>query len=173
MNKKIPRKIHIIGSVGSGKTTMAKNLSASLNLPHYELDNVVWQREKTGDIRRSEDERNEYLGTILESASWVIEGVHYGWVKDSFDNADVIILLDPPYRRRLYRITRRFILQNLGMEKANYKPSFSMFRKMFEWNRNFEEKNRKEILAILCDYKEKLVLIRDARELRDNDNWRF
>ncbi|MGE7997491.1 EutP/PduV family microcompartment system protein [Lysinibacillus sp. NPDC093190] len=31
MNKKFPRKIHIIGSVGSGKTTLAKELSAQIN----------------------------------------------------------------------------------------------------------------------------------------------
>jgi shikimate kinase len=34
------KKIHIIGSVGSGKTTLARTLSSHLNIPFYELDNV-------------------------------------------------------------------------------------------------------------------------------------
>ncbi|WP_440338356.1 shikimate kinase [Lysinibacillus sphaericus] len=46
MNKKFPSKIHIIGSVGSGKTTLAKELSAKLNIPYYELDNVVLVKAK-------------------------------------------------------------------------------------------------------------------------------
>lgn len=44
LKKNIPNKIHIIGSVGSGKTTLARNLSTTINVPFYELDNVVWKR---------------------------------------------------------------------------------------------------------------------------------
>lgn len=65
----MPPKIHIISSVGSGKTTLAKKLSLMLNIPFYELDNVVWIRHKSGDIRRTEKEREEYLNTIIQSES--------------------------------------------------------------------------------------------------------
>jgi adenylate kinase family enzyme len=41
MEGNIPKRIHIIGSVGSGKTTLARTLSSRLNIPFYELDNVV------------------------------------------------------------------------------------------------------------------------------------
>ena len=47
MNKTLPKKIHIIGSVASGKTTLAKELSRKLAIPYYELDNVVWKRSET------------------------------------------------------------------------------------------------------------------------------
>lgn len=49
--KASPNKIHIIGSVASGKTTMAKDLSMKLQIPYYELDNVVWKRSDRGDIK--------------------------------------------------------------------------------------------------------------------------
>lgn len=48
------KKIHIVGSVGSGKTTFARLLAHRLKLPHYELDNVMWERTQDGDKRRSE-----------------------------------------------------------------------------------------------------------------------
>ncbi len=67
MKKNIPKRIHIIGSVGSGKTTLAKDLSSKLNIPYYELDNVVWKRHSTGDIRRTDEEGDEYLNSILQS----------------------------------------------------------------------------------------------------------
>ncbi|WP_117170334.1 hypothetical protein [Paraliobacillus sediminis] len=40
MNKSIPEKIHIIDSVGSGKTRLARMFSEKHAIQHYELDNV-------------------------------------------------------------------------------------------------------------------------------------
>lgn len=34
MDKPIPKRIHIIGSIGSGKTTLAKVLSNHLGIPY-------------------------------------------------------------------------------------------------------------------------------------------
>lgn len=172
MTKDQPKKIHIIGSVGSGKTTLVRSLSARYNLPHHELDNVVWQRLDTGDIRRSEKERDEYLKSIVKTDSWIIEGVHYEWVAESFENAEMIIFLDVSYRKRKYRIIRRFILQKLGLERANYAPTLKIFRKMFVWNKFFEEKSRQEVMAILGNHQNKLFIVRDSIELEKIYIWR-
>ncbi|ANU10991.1 hypothetical protein A1A1_07924 [Planococcus antarcticus DSM 14505] len=51
-------KIYIIGSVGSGKTTLARKLSALLEIPHFETDNFVWQRQGGADVRRVESSRD-------------------------------------------------------------------------------------------------------------------
>ncbi|GGF13567.1 DNA topology modulation protein [Halobacillus andaensis] len=155
------KKIHIIGSVASGKTTLTGKLSAKLDIPYYELDNVVWIRNKE-DIRRTEREREEYLNHILVSEAWIVEGVHHEpWMMKSFQEADVIIFLDNAYKRRKYRIIKRFIKQKLGFEKANYTPTFSIFIKMFKWNASFER--NPVILEKLADYEEKLVIIRNDR----------
>jgi adenylate kinase family enzyme len=166
MRKNLPAKVHIIGSVGSGKTTLAKRLSVKMKISHYELDNVVWQRYETGDVRRDVKERDEYLQRIIQRDAWIIEGVHYDWVHDSFKNADIIILLNPPYATRTYRIIKRFILQILGIEKSNYKPTFAMFRKMFAWNRYFEEKSKPEIMEILKKYEHKVIILKDSNDFR-------
>lgn len=52
-----PQRIHIIGSVGSGKTTLARELSKTYQIPFYELDNVAWIRKYSGDIRRTDEEK--------------------------------------------------------------------------------------------------------------------
>lgn len=41
MKKKIYKRIHIIGSVGSGKTTLAKEISSKLGIPYYELNWIM------------------------------------------------------------------------------------------------------------------------------------
>ncbi|WP_336606264.1 AAA family ATPase [Fictibacillus marinisediminis] len=109
---KNPSKIHIIGSVGSGKTTLARTLSSRLNVPYIELDNVVWKRSKPEDIRRSDVERDKYLNDIISSDQWIVEGVHHTWVKPSFQNADVIIFLDTDYSKRTIRIIKSSFIKN-------------------------------------------------------------
>ncbi|MGP4073610.1 AAA family ATPase [Piscibacillus sp. B03] len=167
-------KVHIIGSVGSGKTTLAKSLSKKYDIPHYELDNVVWKREQTGDIRRSEDERIDYLSSIVRTSSWIIEGVHNEeWVFDSFKQADVIIFLDTNYHIRTIRITKRFIKQKLGFEKANYKPTFDIFFKMFKWNRIFENRGKEAFLNNYSKYKYKIFIVNNfnqAYKLMEKNN---
>ncbi|MBP0725793.1 AAA family ATPase [Bacillus sp. RG28] len=165
MKSNFPKKIHIIGSVGSGKTTLARDLSTKLSLPFYELDNVVWKRFKTGDIRRSDEERDNYLSKIINSEAWIVEGVHHKWVMESFENAELIIFLDTNYSKRTVRIIKRFILQKMLLEKANYNPTFEMFKKMFKWNSYFEKESKPEIVNILNKYNDKLIILNDNTEV--------
>ncbi len=162
----IPKRIHIIGSVGSGKTTLAKELSTILNYPFYELDNVVWIRGKSGDIRRTEKEREDYLNSIINSKTWIIEGVHNeDWMANSFRYADLIIFLDTNYVLRTYRIIKRFVFQKLRLEDSNYKPTFKIFLKMFKWNRYFEEVGKPNFFNKFGRYSDKLLVITDKKQV--------
>jgi adenylate kinase family enzyme len=166
--KNAPKKIHIIGSVGSGKTTLAKELSLLLNLPYYELDNVVWKRYKTGDIRRTEEERDKYLTSIINSESWIIEGVHNeDWVSGCFHNAQLIIFLDTKYSTRIYRIIKRFVFQKFGIEKSNYTPTTKIFFKMFKWNRYFEQVGKPDFFNKYDKYSDKFVVINHKKTLQN------
>jgi len=162
----IPNKIHIIGSVGSGKTTLARALSYQLNIPYYELDNVVWRRTKNGDIRNTPKERDEQLYNIVNSNAWIVEGAHHKWVSQSFQKADLIIFLDVSVVKRIVRIIKRFILQLLNLEKANYKPTFKMLMKMFKWTNDFEKDSKSEILRMLKQHEEKLIILKDNTEMK-------
>ncbi|KOP78695.1 DNA topology modulation protein FlaR [Lysinibacillus sp. FJAT-14745] len=166
MSNKFPQKIHIIGSVGSGKTTLAKELSATLNIPYYELDNVVWKRQNSGDSRRTDPQKVDYLNNIIFTNAWIIEGVHNeDWVAESLSNAELIIFLDTNYFIRIYRIIKRFTLQKLGLEKSNYTPTFAIFIKMFKWNRHFEEISKPNFYQKYGMYSDKLLVITNKREL--------
>ncbi|PEY40398.1 DNA topology modulation protein FlaR [Bacillus cereus] len=165
MKNRIPNKIHIIGSVGSGKTTLARVLSSQLNIPYYELDNVVWRRTKNGDVRNTLEERDEQLSNIIHSDAWIVEGAHHKWVSQSFQNAELIIFLDVSVAKRVSRIIKRFILQSLKLEAANYKPTFEMFMKMFKWTNDFEKNSKVEILHMLREYDDKLVVLKDNTEI--------
>lgn len=123
---------------------------------------MVWKRHEAEDIRRSDEERDGYLDNIIRSDRWIIEGAHnHDWVFKSFQNADLIIFLDTPYVLRILRITRRFILQKLRVEKANYTPTIKIFIKMFKWNAGFEKKSKPKILNMLHQDKMKSLILKD------------
>ena len=50
------RKIFIIGTVASGKTTLAKQLSKNMDIPWYELDCIVHHQTAEGRNKRTPDE---------------------------------------------------------------------------------------------------------------------
>ena len=166
LKKNFPDRVHIIGSVGSGKTTLARTLSKQYDIPYFELDNVVWKRHISSDIRRTDDERDTYLNEIISTKKWIVEGAHnHKWVTKSFNNADLIIFLDTPYLVRIYRIIKRYVRQLLGIEPANYTPSFKLFMKMFRWNKAFEKENKPQILSMLQQDTIKSIVLVDNREI--------
>lgn len=158
-------KIYIVGSVGSGKTTLARNVSKKLSVPHFETDNFVWKRHPAGDIRNEVVVRDQLLQNAIALDDWVIEGVHIGWTDAGLQEADQIIFLDIPSTKRAGRIVKRYIRQLLRIEKANYKPTFSLFRRMFKWNTYFEEQMKPEFLMKFSSYEQKVQRFQSDKEV--------
>ena len=111
-------KIHIIGCSGTGKTYLAKKLSNKYNIPHYDLDNIHWDNssEKYG-IKTKVEKRDKLLQNILEKDSWIIEGIYYKWLEQSFKDADIIYILDLPKYIYKFRIIKRFIKRKSSFYK--------------------------------------------------------
>ena len=118
--------------------------------------------------RRTEREREAYLNSILQSDSWIIEGIHNEeWVSNCFHNADLIFFLDTKYSIRTYRIIKRFLKQKLRLEKANYKPTLEIFYKMFKWNRYFEEVGKVNFFNQYGIHKEKIKVINHTKCIKN------
>lgn len=158
-------RVYIVGSVGSGKTTLAWKLSTMLGIPHYETDNFVWSRHPDGDIRNSIEVRNQLFLNAVHSPHWIIEGVHIDWNEEGFMNSDTIVFLDLPPRIRQRQFIIRYFRQITGREQANYQPSWAVFRKMFVWNRYFEETMKGQLLEMVKPYEKKLIRIRNKSAL--------
>ncbi len=62
-------KLDIIGSVASGKTTLARNLSETYHVPFYQKDNIVWERTPDGDRKRDDKERDQSHTIEVDNAT--------------------------------------------------------------------------------------------------------
>lgn len=158
-------KIYIIGSVGSGKTTLARQLSAKLAIPHFETDNFVWQRQRGGDVRNTELARDEQFISATKQDEWIIEGVHIGWTKKALQEADLVVFLDVPYHTRSCRFVLRYMKQKVGKEASNYSPSLVMLKKMFGWNRYFEETIKVQLLQQLKTMPDKTAVLANNKQI--------
>ncbi|WP_371811543.1 DNA topology modulation protein FlaR [Sporosarcina sp. Te-1] len=119
----------------------------------------------TGDIKRTEQERDAYLSSVLASNNWIIEGVHHKWVSPCFQQAEVILFLDTDITKRRFRIIKRFIMQKLGVEKANYQPTLKILKDLYNYNTVFEHKSKPEIVEMLGPYHDKVIVIKSQDEL--------
>lgn len=161
-------KIYIIGSVGSGKTTLARKVASKLQIAHFETDNFVWTRQLTGDKRNEPEVRDHLMHEAIHRDAWVIEGVHIDWTDEGLKEADQIVFLDIPFRIRTRRIVLRFIRQLLKIEKANYNPTFTIFRRMFKWNKYFEDEMKPAFLVKFNNYEKKVHWLQTDKEV---ENW--
>jgi len=160
-------KILIFGIVASGKTTLAQKLSNELKVPYYEGDNIAWGFPKEKRYKRSNEEQEEIIEKINKKGNWIVEGTYRESQKVLYKYADKIIFLDTPLYIRKFRIVYRFIKQQLGIEKCNYKSDFNMLKHMFKWSNDFENK-RKEYEERLMEYSDKLIWIKNSKELDGN-----
>ena len=160
-------KIHIIGCSGSGKTYLANALAKKYNIPHFDLDDIQWDNNAEGyGTKRPLEERNALLQEILNNNEWVIEGVYYAWVQQSFDEADKIYVLDMP--RYLYksRIIIRSIKRKLGIQQGKRETLKSVYN-LLKWTETFQNNNLKEIKTILEKYENKVIWLSSKKDVRE------
>lgn len=158
-------KIHIIGGSGSGKSYLAEKMSKKWKIPHYDLDQLQWDNEaKEYGVKMPIEKRDAMLKEILNMDQWIIEGVYYQWVQESFKKADRIYLMETPERICQFRIIRRFIRRKMGLEKGK-KETIKSLIELLKWNHKFYKVNLKEIKNLLEIYEKKVIIVKNKKTL--------
>lgn len=100
------RRVVVVGSSGSGKTTVARKLAATLGVSHVELDALHhrpnWTEATADELRVAVSREIEHLD------GWVVDGNYYGKLGDFvLRQADTIVWLDLPLHTCLARLWTR------------------------------------------------------------------
>jgi adenylate kinase family enzyme len=97
-------RILVIGTTGSGKSTLSEKLSAKLDLEYIELDALHWL---PGWNHVSEDEFRDRVDLATRTSSWVIAG-NYSIARDiSWPRAEAVIWLDYSLWTIFWQLWRR------------------------------------------------------------------
>ena len=161
-----PKRIHIIGSAGSGKTTLARQLAGILKASCYELDHIGYHNHS----KRSLEERLHDVRQIAMQPQWVSEGGYLWWVDDLIQNADMVVWLDLHWTLCYRRIVLRHIRADLA--RTNTHPGFIKMLRFAKGVRPYylnpvpgvptdpnddNAKNRAAVAQVLAAYPERVV----------------
>lgn len=97
-------RILILGRTGSGKTTLARELAAALQVPHVELDSLYFARDlSTAPL----PVLRERTGAAIAGDRWVTDGNKRAVRDLVWPRADTVIWLDYPLGVSVWRLAKR------------------------------------------------------------------
>lgn len=161
-------KIHIIGPSGSGKTYLSKQLAEKYQIPAYALDDLFWDNSRGSfNTKREPAVRDAMLDEILQTDSWIIEGVQYAWVTPCFAQADVIYLLETPALLCRFRIVRRFIKRKLN-KTGRKNETLKSLCELLTWTKKFYKVNLPAIKNELQKYSDKVIVLTGKKDIQKN-----
>jgi energy-coupling factor transporter ATP-binding protein EcfA2 len=97
-------RILILGRTGSGKTTLARQLAAALEVPHVELDSLYFGPDfSTAPLEVLRERTN----AAIAGERWVTDGNKRAVRDLVWPRADTIVWLDYPVAVSLWRLAKR------------------------------------------------------------------
>jgi len=100
------RRVNVVGTSASGKTTLALALAERLGAPFIELDALHWEPNWT---EAPDEVMRERVTSAIAGETWVVDG-NYAVVRDLvWARADTVVWLDLPLRTVLRRYATRTV----------------------------------------------------------------
>ncbi|NIY84142.1 AAA family ATPase [Vibrio hepatarius] len=98
------RRINVVGTSGSGKSTFSRQLALALNCPHIEMDRLYWKKNWQGT---SDEELLKKLSDALSAEHWVLDGNYNRTRAVKWKDVDTIVWVDYSFLRTLFQATTR------------------------------------------------------------------
>lgn len=169
----VGRRIAVIGTTGSGKTTLAQRISERLGIPHVELDALHWGPnwgEAPLDVFR------ERVEGALTGDTWVIDG-NYSVVRDIiWSRAETIVWIDYALPLILWRLiwrTLRRIATQEELWNGNREDWRSLFGRdsLITWALGSHPRHRRDYPILLQRPESAHVQVYRLRSPRETDEW--
>lgn len=144
------KKINIVGTSGSGKTTFARQLAQELNLTYIELDDLFWMDDWQ---QTPDDEFLKKIKNVMAQSvdGYVIDGNYTRTIHLTWQELDTVIWLDLPFYLNLYQSIKRALYRTISnkpmWQNSNNTESFQRMLSrdsIIFWMMKTHQKNRKK-----------------------------
>ena len=100
----LAKRILVLGSSGSGKTTFSIQLGRILNLKTIHLDAQFW---KPGRIATPQPEWREIVASLIQAESWIMDGTYESTLDLRIPAADTVVVIGSSRWTCLWRMLKR------------------------------------------------------------------
>jgi len=148
------KRINVVGTSGSGKTTFARELAELLNLPCCEMDQLFW---KTDWRESSYEELFRKVREVTSQRRWVLDGNYTRTTPIKWEQVQLVIWLDLSFVRTVFRVSKRtihraFTQQELWPGTGNRESLAKAFlsrESVIWWAITTHRKNRQKYRAMM------------------------
>jgi adenylate kinase family enzyme len=161
------QRILVIGSSGTGKSTLARQMGPKLGLPVIHLDQEYWQPGWVATEPAAWQARVEHL---VAREAWVMDGNYSGTFAIRVPRADAIVWLDLPRRiyfpRAVWRIAKSY--GRVRPDLAPGCPEQIDLGFLFKWVWTYPTRSRPRTLSLIESLQGRmaLVVLRTPRQVR-------
>ncbi|MFB7142182.1 DNA topology modulation protein [Gottfriedia sp. NPDC056225] len=160
------RKIVIIGSGGSGKSTFARKLGDKLEIDVFHLDALLWRPNWEGVPKA---EQIQIQNELVKNEKWIIDGNYGGTMEIRLNAADTIIFLNISRLVCIYRAFKRFIKYRNSTRPDMREGCQERFDfEFFKWIWEYPKKKRLSILKSLQQLSEEkeIIILNSTKEVK-------
>lgn len=152
------RRIAIVGTSGSGKTTVAKALAARLGVPYVSNDELIW---RPGWTPTPDGERLALHEAALAGDAWTFDG-NFGSLSRPEDRhvlarIDTLVWLDLPRWQVFAQLLRRTVRRAVTREelwhgnRESFRLSFLSRDSILWWSMKSYRRRRREYRRLFTD----------------------
>jgi adenylate kinase family enzyme len=172
--REVGRRISVVGTCGSGKTTTAAALAQRLGLRHVELDALAWGPNWS---QRPDDELRAAVTDAVAGEGWVIDG-NYSKTRDLvWASADTVVWLDYRFPRVFTRLLQRTFRRTLRREilwhgnRERLRTAFLSRDSILLWALKTHWRRQREYTALLARPQHQRLQVVRLRSPRETAAW--
>ena len=168
------KRIAVVGTTGSGKTTLAREVARRLGYPHIELDALHWEPNWTEaplDVFRAR------VDAALRGETWVVDG-NYSQVRDTvWSRADTVVWIDYAlpviFWRLWWRTLKRIVTREelWGGNRENARNVFFSRDSLFLWVLTSRPRHRRDYPLLLKKPEYAHLQLIHLHSPRETDQW--
>ncbi|AJY76195.1 DNA topology modulation protein [Paenibacillus beijingensis] len=160
-------RVLVLGSAGSGKSTLSQKLGTILDLPVIHLDSYYW---KPNWVSTSNEEWDQIVEELTMKDQWIMNGNYSRTMDIRIKRADMIIFLDMPMLLCIYRvIKRRLMYHKKTRPDMNEGCPEKLDWEFFKWVWNYRKRSRMGTLHKLEQVKKdkQIIIVKTKKQINE------